>query len=146
VDAAAEIEVLVLAGKARSVNAILLDLEHRMGMRRAKEEQLGNLARLVYPFGKLKTDLQRLKVPRTAIDSRGALGRAYGEITRELGILMKAIGRELTTAGMGEDEALARLQTKHQDWAALVRARLPDIARRMTETPSESPALPDSTH
>jgi hypothetical protein len=144
INAAEELATLRRTGRAQHLNAVLLDLEHRMGIRRTRDEQLNNLPRQVYPFGKLKGDLQRLRVPRSAMEGKGAMGRAYGEITKELATLMKAIGRELVAGGVSEEETLARLQTKHQDWANLVRQRLPEVAKRMTETPPETAALPNA--
>ena len=82
------------------------------------------LPRSAYPFGRLRSDLQKMGVPRTVLDSRGALGRAYAEVTREMASAIRTAGQELVASGMSAEDALEQLGSPAQPrpWAATVGA------------------------
>src|SRR5262249_57867230 len=89
------------AGKGRTLNALLLHLQQALASRKVLEERLAQLPRNAYPFGRLRGDLQRLGVGRSILDSRGALGRAYAEVTREVAATVRTAGQELMGSGAG---------------------------------------------
>src|SRR6266567_3061840 len=70
VDAAALIGELRRAGKARTLNELLLYVQRELEQRKALDERLTQLPRSAYPFGRLRSDLQKLGVPRSVLDSR----------------------------------------------------------------------------
>ena len=121
VDAPAIIGELRQAGKAPTLNALLLHVQNKLANRKALEERLALLPRSAYPFGRLRTDLHKLGVPRAVLDSRGALGRAYAEVTREMAGAIRTAGQELVASGMSGEEALEQLASTSQPrpWAAL---------------------------
>lgn len=133
VDAAAEVAILRERGPARTLNALLLDLERALATRRAQEEQLAALARTAYPFARLRADLARLRVPRAVLDSRGRLGRAHGEVLRALSQAIRVAGRELVRSGVRELDALARLADQSDHWAALGARYARDAAARLRQ-------------
>src|SRR5207248_3488610 len=100
VDATKLIGELRQTGKARSLNTLLLHLQQELENRKTLEERLVQLPRGAYPFGRLRSDLHKLGVPRSVLDSRGALGRAYGEVTREMLAGIRAAGQELVASGV----------------------------------------------
>src|SRR5437764_1420513 len=83
-----------------------LDLERRLAARKLLEERLAQIPRAAYPFGRLRTDLAKEGTPRQVLDSRGALGRAYGEVTRELASAIRQAGYSMTTSGLSPETAL----------------------------------------
>src|SRR5712691_6706593 len=109
VDAPALIRDLRTAGKAPTLNALLLYVQNELANRKALEERLALLPRSAYPFGRLRSDLQKMGVPRTIVDSRGALGRAYTEVTREMASAIRSAGQELVASGISAEEALEQL-------------------------------------
>jgi hypothetical protein len=131
VDAPALIGQLRQAGQARALNSLLLYLQSELAKRKALEERLQLLPRAAYPFGRLRTDLQKLGVPRTILDSRGALGRAYAEVTREMASAIRAAGQELTNTGSSAEEALDKLGAEPQRWAAIGAAHAREVAARL---------------
>jgi hypothetical protein len=139
VDAPAVIGELRQAGMARTLNALLVYLQNELANRKVLEERLALLPRNAYPFGRLRSDLQRLGVPRTVLDSRGALGRAYNEVTREMAGAIRAAGQELVASGMSAEEALEQLgsPTTPQPWAAIGTARARIVGSRLI--PAQSP-------
>ncbi|MGI9148363.1 MAG: hypothetical protein ACR2IK_17730 [Chloroflexota bacterium] len=137
VDAPAVIGELRRAGKAGTLNGLLLSIQNELASRKALEERLVLLPRSAYPFGRLRSDLHKLGVPRTVLDSRGALGRAYAEVTREIASAIRSAGQELVASGMTAEEALERLgSASHpQPWAAIGAAQAHVVAVRLTATP-----------
>jgi hypothetical protein len=131
VDAAALLEALRSDGHASTLNMALLYLEQRLAERKALDERLTQLPRSAYPFGRLRADLARAGVPRPILESRGALGRAYGEVTREVGIAVRAAGQELVQAGATADAALDQLAADPQRWATLGSTRAQAVAARL---------------
>jgi hypothetical protein len=131
VDAQALIAELRGAGKARTLNELLLHLQRELEQRKAIDERLAQLPRDAYPFGRLRSDLQKLGVPRSVLDSRGALGRAYAEVTRETIAAIRAAGRELTAQGVAPSKAIDQLAAEPQRWAAVSAATARGIARRL---------------
>jgi hypothetical protein len=132
VDAAALLEGLRRDGHATNLNTALLYLEQRLAERKALDERLAQLPRSAYPFGRLRADLSRAGVPRTIIESRGALGRAYGEVTREVGSAVRAAGQELVAAGATTDAALDQLAADPQRWATLGSTYAQTVASRLS--------------
>jgi hypothetical protein len=137
VDAEALIGVLRRQGKARTLNELLLYEQRELEQRRAIDERLAQLPRSAYPFGRLRNDLQKLGVPRTVLDSRGALGRAYAEVTREIGSAVREAGRELVGHGVSPSAALDQLGAEPQRWLALGTAQARIIAVRLTAPPHQ---------
>jgi hypothetical protein len=131
VDGAALIRDLRHAGKARTLNALLLHLEQELEKRKLLEDRLAQLPRTAYPFGRLRSDLHKLHVPRTILDSRGALGRAYGEVTREMLAAVRAAGQELVATGVSQTDALEQLASEAPRWAAIGAAQARAIAARL---------------
>jgi hypothetical protein len=138
VDAPAVIGELREAGKARTLNALLLYVQHELANRKALEERLALLPRTAYRFGRLRSDLQKLGVPRTLVDSRGALGRAYAEVTREMASAIRSAGQELVASGLSAEEALEQLGSagQQQPWAAIGAAQARIVGSRLIATRS----------
>jgi hypothetical protein len=116
------------SGKARTLNELLLYLQRELEQRRALDERLAQLPRTAYPFGRLRGDLQKLGVSRAVLDSRGALGRAYAEVTREMLAAIRAEGRKLIAGGLSPVQALERLGSEAPRWAALGAAHARSMA------------------
>jgi hypothetical protein len=131
VDGAALIRDLRQAGKARTLNALLLHLQQELEKRKLLEDRLAQLPRTAYPFGRLRSDLHKLHVPRTVLDSRGALGRAYSEVTREMLAAIRAAGQELVASGVSQTDALEQLASEAPRWAAIGAAQARAIAARL---------------
>jgi hypothetical protein len=131
VDAAALIGELRQAGKARTLNSLLLYLEHELAKRKLLEERLVLLPRSAYAFGRLRGDLQKLGLPRTVLDSRGALGRAYTEVTRGMASAIRAEGQELVASGVSTEEALDRLAAQAPRWATIGATQTRVVAARL---------------
>src|SRR5439155_26477137 len=98
IDTPAIIGDLRQEGKARTLNSLLLYLQHELARRKLLEERLVLLPRSAYAFGRLRGDLQKLGLPRAVLDSRGALGRAYAEVTRGMAAAIRTAGRELVAS------------------------------------------------
>jgi hypothetical protein len=135
VDAVALIGNLRRSGKARTLNALLLYLEHELAARKALDERLAQLPRVVYPFGRLRGDLARLSVPRWVLDSRGALGRAYGEITRQVLAAIRATGQAMVASGMNAEGALNALAADHGRFTPVATAAAEAVATRLSLSP-----------
>jgi hypothetical protein len=131
VDAEAQIGALRRTGHARTLNDLLLHLQRELEQRKAIEERLNQLPRTAYPFGRLRADLQKLGVPRSMLDSRGALGRAYGEVTREILAAVRLAGRDLVLGGTRPTQALEQLGSEPQRWSAVGTAHARVIAARL---------------
>jgi hypothetical protein len=138
VDAAALIGDLRRAGRARTMNALLLYLQQELENRKLLEDRLAQLPRTAYPFGRLRSDLHKLRVPRTVLDSRGALGRAYGEVTREMLAAIRAAGLELVAGGASQTGALEQLAHEAPRWAGIGAAQARAIAARLLAAPASS--------
>jgi hypothetical protein len=134
IDSVALIQQLRKAGKARNLNTLLLHLQHELAKRKTLEERLVQLPRSAYAFGRLRSDLQKLGLPRTVLDSRGALGRAYAEVTREMASAIRAAGQELVASGVSTEEALDRLAVEGPRWAAIGAAQTRAVAARLLAT------------
>ncbi len=119
IDAEALIELHRRSGKARTLNELLLHLQHELEHRKALEERLAQLPRTAYPFGRLRADLQKLGVARSVLDSRGTLGRAYSEVQREMFTAIRAAGRELVASGKSPVQAVDQLAAESPRWAAI---------------------------
>ncbi len=139
VDAEALIGELRRQGKARTLNELLLYLQRELEQRKAVDERLTQLPRGAYPFGRLRGDLHKLGVPRSVLDSRGALGRAYSEVTREMIAAIRDAGRELVASGVSPNAALDQLASQTQRWAALGAAHARVIAARLVTGHPSSP-------
>jgi hypothetical protein len=135
IDTPAVIAELRQAGKARTLNALLLYLQQELANRKLLEERLTQIPRAAYPFGRLRTDLHKLGVPRPVLDSRGALGRAYGEVTREMTAAIRAAGQDLVAGGMRPDAALDQLTAEAPRWAAIATGQLRSLAARLSADP-----------
>ena len=92
---------------------------------------MNQLPRSAYPFGRLRSELHRLGVPRAVVDSRGALGRAYAEVTREMLIAIRAAGRELVAHGASGNQALEQLSAEPQRWAETGATHARTLAERL---------------
>jgi hypothetical protein len=130
VDAEARIADLRRAGKARTLNELLLHLQRELEARKGMDERLNLLPRTAYPFGRLRSDLHKLGVPRSILDSRGALGRAYAEVTREMLAAIRLAGRELVASGVSTSQALEQLGAQSPRWASIAAAQARVIAER----------------
>ncbi len=119
------------SGIAPTLHAVLLHLEQSLAGRRAQEDQLASIPRLAYPFGRFRTDLARLGVPKSVTESRGAIGRLHGEVMREVGAAVREAGRRLLVTGVSEADALARLATETERWTALGSRHAREIADRL---------------
>jgi hypothetical protein len=118
VDAAALIEERRRRG-VTTLNALLLELERQLGARRVLEEQLRELPRTAYSFGRFRTELNAAGVPRAVLERRGLVGRAYGQVMDEVLGRIRAAGRRLVAAGASEAEALQQLAAHPERWSAL---------------------------
>ena len=137
IDVLTLLDGLKRAGHAPTLNAGLVYLEQRLQERKVLEERLAQLPRLAYPFGRLRTDLARGGVPKAVLESRGALGRAYAEVTRELASVIRAAGQELVEAGTRPEAALEQLAAAAtQRWAALGSAHARTVAARLSASPA----------
>jgi hypothetical protein len=134
VDAAALIRDLRRAGKARSLNSLLLHLQHALASRKLLEERLVLLPRSAYAFGRLRGDLQKLGLPRTVLDSRGALGRAYAEVTRSIASEIRTTGQELVAAGVSTEDALDQLAAQAPRWSTIGATQTRALAARLMAT------------
>jgi hypothetical protein len=132
VDATALIGTLRQAGMARTLNSLLLYLQQELANRKLLEERLALLPRSAYPFGRLRSDLQKIGVPRTVLDSRGALGRAYTEVTREMAAAIRAAGQELIDAGQTTEAALEQLAAQAPRWSEIGATQARIIAARLS--------------
>ena len=117
------------------MNSLLLYLQQELANRKALEERLALLPRNAYPFGRLRSDLQKLGVPRTVLDSRGALGRAYAEVTREMAAAIRAAGQELVASGMTAEAALEQLATEAPRWSGIGANQTRQVAARLATPP-----------
>jgi hypothetical protein len=131
VDAVAQIQQLRQAGKARNLNTLLLHLQHELASRKVLEERLVQLPRSAYPFGRLRGDLQKLGLPRTVLDSRGALGRAYAEVTREMASAIRAAGQDLVASGVTNEAALDQLAAQAPRWSTIGANQTRVVAARL---------------
>jgi hypothetical protein len=131
VDAETVIADLRRRGKVRTLNELLLFEQRELELRKALDERLHQLPRTAYPFGRLRSDLHKLGVARSVLDSRGALGRAYTEVTREMLSAIRDAGRELVANGMTAGQALDQLSHEPQRWAAIGSAQARLIAERL---------------
>lgn len=131
VDAVAQIQQLRQAGRARNLNTLLLHLQHELANRKVLEERLVQLPRSAYPFGRLRGDLQKLGLPRTVLDSRGALGRAYAEVTREMASAIRAAGQDLVASGVTTEAALDQLAAQAPRWSTIGANQTRVVAARL---------------
>ncbi len=131
IDAAALLEQLRKEGHAQTLNVLLLYLEQRLAERKVLDEKLLQLPRAAYPFGRLRSDLARAGVARSVLESRGALGRAYAEVTREVLSAIRSAGRELVESGVVPEAALEQLQAAPQRWTGLGSERAREVAGRL---------------
>jgi len=129
VDAPAIVDTARASRAATSLNGLLLDLERQLAARKALEERLAQLPRAAYTFGQFRADLLQAGAPRSVLDRRGALGRAYGGVIHEVLLAVRAEGRALTEAGSSQTEALDRLGSDPERWVALARASAGRAAR-----------------
>jgi hypothetical protein len=137
VDAPALIRDLRKAGKASTLNSLLVYLQQELANRKVLEERLTLLPRTAYPFGRLRSDLQKIGVPKTVLDSRGALGRAYAEVTREMATAIRAAGQELIASGVATEAALDDLAAQSERWSQIGAAHARTVAARLSAaTPS----------
>jgi len=134
VDAAALLEQLRRDGHAQTLNLVLLYLERRLAERKVLDERLAQLPRSAYSFGRLRADLARAGVPRTILESRGALGRAYTEVTRDVLSAIRTAGQELVAAGTAAEAALDQLAATPQRWTTLGSQRAKALATRLQNT------------
>jgi hypothetical protein len=131
IDAPALIAQLRRAGRAGTLNTLLVYLEHELQQRKVLEERLAQLPRMAYPFGRLRGELARLGVPRAVLGSRGALGRAYTEVTREVAAAIREAGQELVAGGMDTEAALETLAAEPRRWTPVATAATRGIASRL---------------
>jgi hypothetical protein len=113
------------------LNTLLLHLQHELANRKVLEERLVQLPRSAYPFGRLRGDLQKLGLPRTVLDSRGALGRAYAEVTREMASAIRAAGQELVASGVSTEAALDQLAAQAPRWSTIGANQTRVVAARL---------------
>lgn len=136
VDVTVEIERLRREGHTRTLNSLLVHLQARLAERRALDEEVASLPRMLYPFNRLRAELARLKVPRAVLDNRGQLGRAHGEVTRHLSAEIRAAGRDLVAMGVSDREALAQLAATPERWQLAARQPLQAVAERLRTAPT----------
>jgi hypothetical protein len=132
VDSELLIAQLRRTGHARTLNDLLLYEQRELELRKGLDERLNQLPRTAYPFGRLRSDLHKLGVARSVLDSRGALGRAYSEVTREMLIAIRADGRVLVATGMTATQALDQLGSQPQRWATIAVEQARTIAERLS--------------
>jgi hypothetical protein len=137
-DAAALLDPLRRDGHASSLNSLLLYLEQRLAERRALDERLAQLPRVAYPFGRLRADLARSGVSKAVLESRGALGRAYAEVSREVLAAIRAAGQELVATGVPAEKALEQLAANPQRWTTLGSQRARVLANRIPAAAKEA--------
>lgn len=135
VDVVAAIGDLRRSGRGDSLNALLVDVQDRLQARRALEDQVQALPRAAYPFSAHRADLARLRAPRWVLQSRGALGRAHGEVVRFLSTQIRAEGRSLVQSGVPQDEALARLNANLDRWAHAARPFVRELVATLQAQP-----------
>ncbi len=135
VDAGAEVARMRRSAPGFAVNGLLLELEGQLAARKALDERLALLPRTGYAFTHLRTDLARAGTPRSVLESRGALGRLYGEVTRAVAAAIREAGRQLVAEGTSAEEALDRLSAEQERWAALAGEHARAIAARVSERP-----------
>lgn len=138
VDAEALIADLRKAGKARTLNELLLHLQRELEQRKGLDERLMQLPRNAYPFGRLRSDLQKLGVARSVLESRGALGRAYAEVNRDMLNAIREAGRELGVSGASQVQALDELAADPQRWSAIGASTARGIGVRLAAPSSNS--------
>lgn len=126
VDTATMVLEMRSRGRAPNLNVLLVDLDRQSQQRRALEERLAAIPRVAYPFGRFRADLVKAKAPRSLLESRGALARAYGEVTRPVAAQVRAEGRALVASRVHQVEALAHLEATPEQWATLA---LPHVRR-----------------
>src|SRR5258708_642198 len=134
IDAVALIGDLRQTGQARTLNALLLHLQHELAKRKTLEERLLLLPRSAYAFGRLRGDLQKLGLPRAVLDSRGALGRAYAEVTRAMASEIRAEGQQLVADGVSTEAALEQLAAQGPRRATIGAAHTRAVAARLMAT------------
>src|SRR5262245_42591969 len=130
VDAPALLNELRRAGRAPTLNALLLYLEQQLAERKLLDERLAQLPRTGYPFGRLRADFAHAGVPRAVLESRGALGRAYGEIVRDVSNAIRQAGQEYMRSGCTTEQALEKLAADQRRWATLGSANARTLAAR----------------
>lgn len=141
IDAVGLVEQRHAGGRtAPELNKLLLEVEAALKERRTREERLTALARRSYPFGQARADLARARVPRRVLDSRGMLGRIYGEVVHGLEESIRADGRLRAAAGATEDDALGQLESQEGHWRQLGQER----TQRLAELLNSSEAAPRS--
>src|SRR5258708_5547037 len=134
IDAVALIGELRQTGRARTLNVLLLHLQHELATRKTLEERLTLLPRSAYAFGRLRGELQKLGLPRTVLDSRGALGRAYAEVTRAMASEIRAEGQQLVADGVSTEAALEQLAAQGPRRATIGAAHTRAVAARLMAT------------
>jgi hypothetical protein len=72
------------------------------------------------------------------LDSRGALGRAYAEVTREMANAIRAAGLELVAGGLGTEAALDNLAAQSERWSKIGAAHARTVAARLSATAAAS--------
>jgi hypothetical protein len=137
IDAAALIAELRRNGKARTLNDLLLHVQRELELRKTLDERLMQLPRSAYPFGRLRSELQKLGVPRSVLDSRGALGRAYAEATKDMLAAIRDVGRDLIAASANPNQALDALAAQPQRWSSIGAATARTIAARLAASRDE---------
>ncbi|MCA1645467.1 MAG: hypothetical protein LC797_08375 [Chloroflexi bacterium] len=134
VNAAEHIRELRQAGHMRTLNSLLLYLQQQLANRKLLEERLVQMPRGAYAFGRLRSDLQKLGLPRTVLDSRGALGRAYTEVTRGMTSAIRAAGQELVASGVSTEDALDQLAAQTPRWSTIGATQTRAVAARLMAT------------
>ncbi len=134
IDAAALLEELRRNGHAHTLNLQFLYLEKRLAERKVLDERLAQLPRAAYPFGRLRADFARAGVSKAVLESRGALGRAYTEITRDLLSAIREAGQVLVASGDSQEAALEQLAEHPQRWTTLGAQRARTLATRLQGT------------
>ena len=130
VDAEKLIGELRQAGRARTLNSLLLYLQQELASRKLLEERLALIPRAAYPFGRMRSDLHRLGMPKSVLESRGALGRAYGQITNEIASAIREAGHELIASGLSASEALDELAAQSARWSSIGATAAGHVAAR----------------
>jgi hypothetical protein len=134
IDAAVLLERLRHSGHANTLNLLFLYLERKLAERRVLDEKLAQLPRAAYPFGRLRADFTSAGVSKAVLESRGALGRAYAEVTRDILSATRGAGQELVDSGVSEEAALERLAEDPQRWTTLGAQRARTLATRLQST------------
>jgi hypothetical protein len=131
IDAPGQMTELRRTGRIRTLNELLLYLQHELEQRKLLDERLATLPRSAYPFGRLRSELHKLGVPRAVLDSRGALGRAYAEVTRDVLSAIRETGQGLLAGGSNPSQALDELATMQPRWTNLAATSARGIAARL---------------